>query len=251
MYLISMCIDLPFFQSIIATPVLKVTNQAKNEIQKIEVFSLGHAINKRTNKVHALFNGPNDVCSDLIFCSIVIQQYFPCKLSEFVSDKTQTTRGKYCIRIQLHRSLSTMQSMESGFGSMPFYGFMPCQCYKALKMFEASLSDATGMGPNQTLYLISSIIPNNQKVAFFTLAYSCCRGFTSFLFLGKKRTCKKTREIKTFKYSLGCIIRKCLETRKIRECNALGNRMHRFIMKMDGTVLVRRTRTGIDGMWLA
>lgn len=61
MYLISLCIDSPFFQSIIATPVLKVTNQAKNEIQKIKVFSLGYAIYKQTNMVHALFNGPNDV----------------------------------------------------------------------------------------------------------------------------------------------------------------------------------------------
>lgn len=55
-----------------------------------------------------------------------------------VSDMTQSTRRKYCVRIQLNRP-QPMQSIESGLNSMPFCEFMQCQCYKAPKMLERSV----------------------------------------------------------------------------------------------------------------
>jgi len=125
-----------------------------------------------------------------------------------VSDMTQMTRRQYRVRTQLSQS-QPMQLTKSGFSSEPFCEFMQRQCNKTLKMFGNSLSDATGIRPHQTLYFDSvSIIPNNQKAVFLTLAY-WCREVTSFFFLKKIMRQKKTRGKNSLKCVLGLHHQKC------------------------------------------
>jgi len=121
--------------------------------------------------------------------------FVPCQFTIFslqtvaiVSDMTQTTRRIHCMRTQL---ISWAIHWTE-----PFCEFMRCRRYKHIskRIYEKiSLSAATGARENQTLRLISSIAPNNQKWRFYR-RHRLSKGGPLFFDL-KKVDGKKTRGI--------------------------------------------------------